>query len=126
MAVLTAGGRDVEAKIAQFIRISKRVTKAAGFLELDMPREALECLDIHGPLGPFEAEVEILRGEAYRRQQRFQEAAKSFRTAAKMFASPADQEAYMALSVCLRQTGDPGMALTLFARSFGRGRQAAD
>jgi len=116
----------VEAHIAQFIRISKRVTKAAGFLELDMPREALECLSILGPLGPFEAEVEILRGEAYRRQQRFQEAARSFRTAAKMFASPADQEAYMALSVCLRQTGDPAKALTLFARSFGADRQVPE
>lgn len=116
----------MEAHIAQFIRISKRVTKAAGFLELDMPREALECLSILGPLGPFEAEVEILRGEAYRRQQRFQEAARSFRTAAKMFASPADQEAYMALSVCLRQTGDPAKALTLFARSFGADRQVPE
>ena len=113
----------MEPRIAQFIRISKRVTKAAGYLELDMPGEALKCLDIPGPLGPFQAEVEILRGEAFRRQRRFQEAAKSFRTAAKMFASPQDQEAYLALSVCLRQTGDPAKALTLFARSRGAHRR---
>ena len=109
----------MDARIAQMIRVSKRVTQAAGFLELNLSQKALDCLHNLGPLGPFEAEVELLRGEAFRRQRRFQDAAKSFSTAVRRFVSPQDQRTYLALSACFQQVGDPAQALQMLARARG-------
>ena len=105
--------------ITQFIRVSKRLTQAVGFLELDMPHKAIESLENLDPLGPFEAEAELLRGEAFRRQRRFREAAKSFKVAARKSLSPQDREAYLAMSVCYHQAGNPVQALKMLARARG-------
>jgi tetratricopeptide (TPR) repeat protein len=105
--------------IAQLIRVSKRLTQAGGYLELDMPHKALECLENLGPLGPFEGQAEFLRGEAFRRQRRFQEAAHSFKVAAGKFSSPQNREAYLAMSVCYRQAGNPAQALKMLAHARG-------
>lgn len=86
-------------KIAQWIRISKRLTEAAGFLELGMPEKALERLDNLGPLGPFEADVERLRGEAYRLQHRDEEAARSFQAAEKLRAAQRQQPHRMTITI---------------------------
>jgi tetratricopeptide (TPR) repeat protein len=101
------------------IRVSKRLTQAGGYLELDMPHKALECLDNLGLPGPFEAEIEILRGEAFRRQERFQEAADSFKAAARKMPSPKDREAYFAMSVCYHQAGNVAQAVHMLARARG-------
>jgi len=105
--------------IAQMIRVSKRLTQAAGYLELDMPHKALECLDNLGLLGPFEAEVDLLRGEAFRCQERFQEAAKSFKAAARKMPSQKDREAFLAMSVCYHQAGNVAQAVQMLARARG-------
>lgn len=102
---------------AQLVRISKRVTKAAGYLELDLPQNALESLSDVGQSGPFEGEIEMLRGEAYRRQRRFADAAKAFKTAARK-GSP-DRDACLALSICLQQVGQTGQAIQMLARARG-------
>ena len=109
----------MRADIAQMIRVSKRLTQAGGYLELDMPHKTLECLDNLGALGPFEAEVSILRGEAYRRQHRFREAANSFHAAAQKMPSPKDREAFLAMSVCYHQAGNVGQAVRMLARARG-------
>jgi len=106
-------------EIAQMIRVSKRLTQASGYLELDMPHKALECLDNLGALGPFEADVAILRGEAFRRQHRFQEAANSFQTAARKMPSPQDRDAYLAMSVYYQQAGNVAQAVQMLARARG-------
>jgi hypothetical protein len=107
----------MEKALAQLIRVSKRVTRAAGYLEIGLPQNALDCLaPIEAP-GPFEAEVELLRAEAFRRQRRFQDAANSFRIAAQAFAP--DRKAYQALSDCFRQVGDVAAALKMLARARG-------
>jgi len=103
--------------VAQWIRVSKRLTQASGYLELGLPQQALDLLDNLGPLGPFEAQVELLRGEAYRRQQRFQEAAMSFRAAAEKSLSPRDRQALLLMSVCYQQTGNVFEALRRLAQA---------
>jgi tetratricopeptide (TPR) repeat protein len=110
--------------VAQLLRVSKRVMRASGYLELDLPQQALDCLDEVDPVGPFAAEIEILRGEAYRRQRRFGDAAKSFKTAARM-RSP-DRQAYLALSMCLQQCGDVAQAVQMLAQARGAGMPKLD
>ncbi len=109
----------MRADIVQWIRVSKRLTQAGGYLELGMSQQALDCLENLGTLGPFEAEVELLRGEAFRRQRRFREAATSFKAAAEKAASPRDRETYLAMSICYRQTGNVLEALQMLARARG-------
>jgi len=109
----------MRADIAQLIRVSKRLTQASGYLELEMPQLALERLEDLGALGPFEAEVAVLRGEAYRRQRRYREAASSFKTAAKRLASPQDRQAYLAMSICYQQAGNLQEAVQMLARARG-------
>ena len=109
----------MRADIAQFIRVSKRLTQAGGYLELDMSQQALECLDGLSPAGPFEAEVQLLRAEALRRQRRFREAAESFQAAARRLSSPQDREAYLARSICYHQAGNLSEALQMLARARG-------
>ena len=115
----------MRADIAQWIRVSKRLTQAAGYLELEMPQHALERLEHLDPLGPFEADVSLLRGEALRRQNRLQEAAASFQVAAAKLASPQDREAYLAISLCLRQVGKVHEATQMLARARGAGLSEA-
>lgn len=105
--------------VAQWIRVSKRLTQAGGYLEMGMPQQALDSLDNLGSLGPFEAQVELLRGEAFRRQQRFQEAAISFKAAADKSSSPRDRETLLAMSICYQQTGNVAEAMKLLGRARG-------
>ncbi len=103
--------------IAQWIRVTRRLTQAAGYLELDMPQQALARLDNLGPLGPFEADVELLRGEAFRRQQRYDDAARSFEAAKKSRAALRRQ------SRGTLAVGVPPMILAQAFKRLGRSRR---
>ena len=73
--------------IKQLHRIAHRLRQAAGYLELGMAQQALDRLDDLGELGPFEGEVNLLRGEAYGAQEKFAEAAASFKTGCQALAA---------------------------------------
>lgn len=103
----------------QLVRVAKRLREAHGYFELDMTERALDCLDGLGELGPFEAEVELLRGEALRKQHRYDDAEFALRTAAKKFPAPYDRSAWYALSLCYRQAGDVSQAIQSLARARG-------
>lgn len=103
----------------QFVRISKRMSAATGYLELGMADHALAELGELGELGPLEAEVELLRGEALRCQRRYSEAAVSFRNAAKKAPTPQNRTAWLALSMCYRQAGDTDRAIQSLAHARG-------
>ena len=109
----------MDPRMAQLIRVSKRVTQATGLLELDLADKALERLEQLGPLGPLEAQVELLRGEAFRRQHRFPEAARAFHLAARRFSSMDDREVLFALSLCFREAGDANQSIDLLAKARG-------
>jgi tetratricopeptide (TPR) repeat protein len=105
--------------IRHLIRIAKRVTEATGYFELGMIEHALDCLEGLGELGPFEAQVQLLRGEALRMQHRYDDAATALKTAARKFPSPYDKPAWFALSLCYRQAGDTRQAIPSLARARG-------
>lgn len=108
--------------VFHFVRVLKRLSEATGYLELGMTQHVLECLDGLTPLGPFEADVELLRGEALRRQHRYQDAALALKAAAQSSSrSPnvEDSSAWLALSLCLQQGGQVAQALQVLARARG-------
>ena len=107
----------MSSEIAHFFRIAKRVTAAVGYLELGMSEQVLASLENLGDLGPFEAEVELLRGQAFRLQHRFEDAAMALKTAATKFPAPQDKSAWLALSICYHQAGDADQALQMLARA---------
>jgi tetratricopeptide (TPR) repeat protein len=104
---------------AQMIRVTKRLREAAGYLELDMTDHALERLDAIGELGPLEGNVALVRGEALRRQHRFDAAVTSLKTAVLKSPPPQQKPALWVLSLCYRQAGDQARADQMLA--FARG-----
>ena len=103
----------------QFVRVAKRLREATGYLELSLHQRALDCLDDLGELGPLEAEVELLRGEAFRMQHRYDDAASALKTAARKFPAPLDKSAWLALSLCYREVGDTSRAVQSLACARG-------
>jgi tetratricopeptide (TPR) repeat protein len=103
----------------QLTRVAKRVVEATGYLELDMAQQALDRLNELDDLGPFEAEVELLRGEALRLQQRFEDAAVALQKAARRFPTPFRKPALLALSLCYKQAGDQDRAMQSLAMARG-------
>ena len=105
--------------IRQLVRVARRLKEATGYLELGMAQHALDRLEGLGKLGPFEAEVELLRGEALRLQHRYDDAKVALKTAARKFPAPYDRSAWLALSLCYRQVGDMNRAIQSLARARG-------
>ena len=105
----------------QLVRVAKRLREAHGYFELGLTQRTLDCLDGLGELGPFEAEVELLRGEALRAEHRYDDAASALKAAAKKFPAPYDRSAWYALSLCYRQVGDMNRAIQSLARARGAG-----
>ncbi len=105
----------------QLRRVAHRLREASGYLELGMAQQALDRLDGLGELGPFEGEVNLLRGEAYGAQLKFAEAAASFKTAAKRLPPPYRQPAFLALSMIYQEAGDTDRATQALAHARGAG-----
>jgi tetratricopeptide (TPR) repeat protein len=101
----------------QLRRVAHRLREASGYLELGMAQHALDRLDDVGELGPFEGEVSLLRGEAFGAQEKFPEAAASFKTAAKLLPPPYRQPAFLALSMVYQEAGDTDRANQALARA---------
>src|SRR6202030_3141741 len=55
--------------------------------------------------GPFAPAVALLRGEALKSQQRYDEALEPLKQAATMIPAPLNKRAWRSLSECYRQTG---------------------
>lgn len=105
----------------QIYRVAHRLRQASGYLDLGMPQQALDCLKGLGELGPFEGEVNLLLGEAYGAQERFEEAAASFKTAAEALPPPHRRPAFLALSMLYQEAGDTEGAIRAMARARGAG-----
>lgn len=101
----------------QLRRVAHRLREASGYLELGMAQQALDRLDNLGDLGPFEGEVSLLRGEAYGAQEKYPEAAASFKTAAKLLPPPYRQPVFLALSMVYQETGETDRADQALARA---------
>ncbi len=106
-------------EMKHYVRLAKRVSEAIGYLELGMTRQAMDRLAALEPLGPFEAQVAFLRGEALRLEGQFGEAARAFKKAAQRLPAPFDRPVWFASSVCYRQSGDALKAVQMLARARG-------
>ena len=101
------------------VRTTRRLSEAAGYLELGLTRQALACLDRVGNPGPFAAAVELLRGEAARRERRFDDAAVSFEIAARLLPAPSNKPLWLAASRYQRETGNVDRAIQSLAHARG-------
>src|SRR3972149_2292301 len=80
---------------------------AEGYLELQMPAQALEELGAIADPGPFEASISLLKGEALKGQERYDDAIAALQKAAQMIPAPHNRRAWMSLGECYR-LGGPG------------------
>jgi tetratricopeptide (TPR) repeat protein len=88
----------------------RRLRAAEGYLELNMPKNALDELESIEEPGPLEAVVEFLKGEALKGQQRYEEAVEPLKRAAELVPAPHNQKAWLSLSECFRQGGKEELA----------------
>ena len=86
-------------------RIMRRLTAAEGFLELQLPGEALGELELIENPGPFEGPYMWMLGEALRYQGRYEEAIAPLSHAAGLLPMPVAQDVWAALAECLTKSG---------------------
>ncbi|MFO1040850.1 MAG: hypothetical protein U0941_03640 [Planctomycetaceae bacterium] len=90
--------------------IVRRLAAAEGYLELNMPRYAIDELNRVQDAGPFEPIAQLFRGEALQAQEKYAEAIEPLNVAAHLFPKPFNQRAFMALSNCYRHEGQEQLA----------------
>jgi hypothetical protein len=98
---------DANHKVQRTIRLLQR---AEGYLELHLPERAISELDLIASSGPFEPAVALLRGEALKSQERYNEALIPLKQAATMIPAPLNKRAWRSLSECYRLTGREELA----------------
>jgi len=101
------------------IRIGKRLSEAAGYLDLGMPQHALRCIENLGDLGPFTVPAEMIRAAAAQMENRFDDAAHSFEMIARFLPSPQNKPAWLAVSDYYRQAGKNDLAIDTLACARG-------
>lgn len=86
-------------------RIARHLQAAEGFLELDLPKLALEELGEISDPGDFQIPVLWMTAEALKTDGRFEEAVAPLQHIAKTVPSPMNEEACKSLSECLEKSG---------------------
>ena len=100
---------------SDFIRTIKRITEASGYLDLEMPRQAIETLRSIKVPGPFVAQVAFLQGKALQLDKQFESAAVCLAVAAKNIPPQFKKQAFEYLSECVREScNPPQLALDTF------------
>ncbi|MBN2292467.1 MAG: tetratricopeptide repeat protein [Pirellulales bacterium] len=103
----------------QYVRLTKRLSEADGYIDLGMSQHALNRLDGIGAAGPFAPAVAMLRGKALWQQKRFDEAAKQLREAADGLSTPMSRQAWLALSLYYQRQGDVEEAVDALSKARG-------
>ena len=84
-------------------------TQAEGYLELGMPRQALDALSRLGDRGEFGAHALYLRGEAYRTLELYADALKPL--GESVLTDRGNVHAWLALAWCQKRTGRVDLAI---------------
>ena len=103
----------------QYIRLTKRLTQADGYIDLGMSQHALNRLENIGAAGPFAPAVAMLRGKALWLQKRFDEAAEQLLKAADGLSAPHSRQAWLALSLYHKKQGDIDDAIDALSKARG-------
>jgi tetratricopeptide (TPR) repeat protein len=98
---------DATYTVQRTIRLLQR---AEGYLDLQLPARAISELDLIAGGGPFEPAVALLRGEALKSQERYNEALIPLKQAATTIPAPLNKRAWRSLSECYRLTGRDELA----------------
>ncbi len=96
--------REIDAKIV------RKLTAADGYLELNMPGQALAELAGIGDAGPLRPAVEFMTGLALKDQHRFEEAIEPLQRAASTIPAPHNRDAWVSLGECFRESGRGDLA----------------
>ena len=96
--------REIDAKIV------RKLTAADGYLELNMPGQALAELAGIRDAGPLRPAVEFMTGLALKDQRRFEEAIEPLQRAASTIPAPHNRDAWVSLGECFRESGRGDLA----------------
>ncbi len=88
----------------------RRLQAAEGYLELNLPQRARAELNAIEDQGPFEAAIALLKGEALKIEERYDEALVPLKRAATMIPAPLNKRAWRSLSECYRNSGRQELA----------------
>ena len=91
-------------------RVIRKLVKADGYMDLEMPEHALRELESIDDAGPLDPPRQYLIGRALKAQGRFEEAVKPLESAARKMPSPIRKIAWRALSECYRECGNVALA----------------
>ncbi len=91
------------------IRIAQILREAEGYLELSLPRHALEALQRAESLGLINSHGLYLRGEALRELQQFSDAIGPLTQAAEL--APSNVQIWLALGWCQKRAGRIDLAI---------------
>lgn len=98
------------------IRYQRLLREAEGYLELGLPRLAIEALDRMGEPGTFKGKQLYLMGEALRAQGRFSEAIEALEASAEK--APSKIDIYLALGWCRKRTGRLDLAVEALEKAL--------
>lgn len=97
------------------IRLTRLLREAEGYLELNMPRQALEMLDRIDKPGTFRGQHLYLKGEALRALERYQEAVPVLVDAVDL--APSNIHAWLALGWCYKRIDQLDKAIDSLERA---------
>lgn len=86
-------------------RTVRKLTAAEGYLELELPKLALEELASIGDPGEYQIPVMWMTGEALKADGQFDEAVAPLKLVAESVAGPISERAWESLSDCLEKSG---------------------
>lgn len=97
------------------LRFTQILKEAEGYLELNLPEQALATLERAGDGGTFRGHVLYLRGEALRALERYPESLEALREAAEL--SPSNVHIWLALGWCYKRDGRLDLAIDALERA---------
>ncbi len=95
--------------------VLRRLVAAEGYLELGMPKHALEELEsiTDSQAGPLRAAVAFYKGESLLAQKRYDDAIEPLKYAAETIPAPMNKQAWLSLGECFRQRGEEALAIVV-------------
>ncbi len=101
--------------VANRVRLQRMLREAEGYLELNMPRQALEILDRIDHPGTFRAQLLYLKGEAQRALEKYTEALPYLVESVDL--APSNIHAWLALGWCYKRIGQLPQAIESLLRA---------
>lgn len=99
-------------------RVARHLAAVEGYLELGLPKCALEELTQVPEAGPLEAVAQLFRGEALQALEQYADAIPPLDRATSLFPPGFNLRAAAALSNCYQHAGQPELANAVLEKAF--------